>query len=62
MTSVPEDCRIGDAVRILDGPFANFVGVVRVFTAATGVVTVGVGVKGRDVAVEVDRYRVEHIR
>jgi transcription antitermination factor NusG len=54
------DFHIGDAVRVLDGPFVNFVGVVRALMPAT--LTVGIGVKGRDVAVEVDRYRVEHIR
>jgi transcription termination/antitermination protein NusG len=54
--------QIGEAVRILDGPFTNFVGVVRaVATTPAGLITVGVGVQGREVPVEVDRYRLERI-
>jgi transcription antitermination factor NusG len=50
--------RVGEVVRILDGPFTNFVGVVRAITTApAGLVTVGVGLQGREVPVEVDRYR-----
>jgi len=55
--------RVDDAVRILDGPFTNFVGVVRaVATTPAGLITVGVGLQGREVPVEVDRYRLERIR
>src|SRR2546428_2740517 len=58
-----EEFRVGEAVRILDGPFMNFVGVVRaVATTQTGLVTVGIGLQGREVPVEVDRYRLERIR
>ena len=39
-----EEFRVGEAVRILGGPFMNFVGVVRaVATTQTGLVTVGIG-------------------
>ncbi len=55
--------RVDDAVRILDGPFTNIVGVVRaVATTPAGLITVGVGLQGREVPVEVDRYRLERIR
>ena len=58
-----EEFRVGEAVRILDGPFINFVGVVRaVATIQTGLITVGIGLQGREVPVEVDRYRLERIR
>ncbi len=58
-----DEFRVGEAVRILDGPFTNFVGVVRaVATTPAGLVTVGVGVQDREVPVEVDRYRLERIR
>ena len=50
-------------MRILDGPFTNFVGIVRaVATTPTGLITVGVGLQGREVPVETDRYRLERIR
>ena len=58
-----DEFRVAEAVRILDGPFTNFVGVVRaVATTPAGLVTVGVGVQDREVPVEVDRYRLERIR
>ena len=58
-----EEFRVGEAVRILDGPFINFVGVVRaVATTQAGLITVGIGLQGREVPVEVDRYRLERIR
>ena len=38
-----EEFRVGEAVRIPDGPFVNFVGVVRaVATTQTGLITVGI--------------------
>ena len=55
--------RVGEAVRILDGPFTNSVGIVRaVATTSAGPITVGVGLQGREVLVEIDRYRLERIR
>jgi transcription antitermination factor NusG len=55
--------RVGEAGRILDGPFTNFVGIVRaVPTTPAGPITVGVGLQGREVPVEIDRYRLERIR
>ena len=59
----PEEFRVGEAVRILDGPFVNFVGVVRaVATTQTGLFIVGIGLQGHEVPVEVDRDRLERIR
>jgi len=59
----PAEFRVGQAVRILDGPFTNFVGIVRaVATTPEGLITVGVGLQGREVPVEIDRYRLEQIR
>jgi len=59
----PSEFKVGEIVRILDGPFTNFVGIVRaVATTPTGLITVGVGLQGREVPVETDRYRLERIR
>ena len=59
----PSEFKVGEIVRILDGPFTNFVGIVRaVATTPTGLITVGVGLQGREVLVETDRYRLERIR
>jgi len=59
----PAEFRVGQAVRILDGPFTNFIGIVRaVATTPAGLITVGVGLQGREVPVEIDRYRLEQIR
>ena len=59
----PSEFKDGEIVRILDGPFTNFVGIVRaVATTPTGLITVGVGLQGREVPVETDRYRLERIR
>jgi transcription antitermination factor NusG len=60
----PAVFHVGEAVRIIDGPFVNFVGVVRaVATAPAGeIVTVGVGLRGREVPVKVAVYRLERIR
>ena len=59
----PAEFKVGQAVRILDGPFTNFVGIVRaVATTPAGLITVGVGLQGREVPVEIDRYRLEPIR
>ncbi|MBI2204666.1 MAG: hypothetical protein HYU41_12525 [Candidatus Rokubacteria bacterium] len=54
--------RTGEAVRIIDGPFVNFVGVVRAPATAAGVVKVEVGVRGRDVMLDVDAFRLERVR
>ena len=57
------DFQVGDAVRVLEGPFKNFVGVVReVPMTCTEPITVGIGLQGREIAVEVNRYHVERIR
>ena len=59
----PEEFRVGETVRILDGPFTNFVGIVRaIATSATGLITVGVGVQGREVAVETNGDRLERVK
>ena len=58
-----EEFRVGEIVRIVDGPFTNFVGIVRaVATMPPSLITVGVGLQGREVPVEVDCYRLERIR
>jgi transcription termination/antitermination protein NusG len=54
--------QIGQPVRILDGPFVNFVGVVRDAPASSGSIQVAVAVQGREVVVEVDQYRLEVVR
>ena len=44
----PAEFKVGQAVRILDGPFTNFVGIVRaVATTPAGLITVGVGWRRR---------------
>jgi len=54
--------QIDQPVRILDGPFVNFVGVVRNAPASGGSIQVSVAVQGREVIVEVDQYRLEVVR
>ena len=54
--------QIGQPVRILDGPFVNFVGVVRDAPESSGSIQVAVDVQGREVIVEVDQYRLEVVR
>ena len=54
--------QIGRPIRILDGPFVNFVGVVRNAPASGGSIQVTVAIQGREVIVEVDQYRLEVIR
>jgi len=53
---------VGQPVRILDGPFVNFVGVVREAPASGGSLQVAVAVQGREVMVHVDQYRLEVLR
>ena len=53
---------VGQPVRILDGPFVNFVGVVREAPASGGSLQVAVAVQGREVMVDVDQYRLEVLR
>jgi transcription termination/antitermination protein NusG len=54
--------QIGQPIRILDGPFVNFVGVVRNGPASGGSIQVAVAIQGREVIVEVDQYRLEVVR
>ncbi len=54
--------QIGQPIRILDGPFVNFVGVVRNGLASGGSIQVAVAIQGREVIVEVDQYRLEVVR
>ena len=54
--------QIGQPIRILDGPFVNFVGVVRNGPASGGSIQVAVAIQGREVIVEVDQYRLEVAR
>lgn len=60
----PAVFHVGDAVRIIDGPFVNFIEVVRAIatTPASEIVTVGVGVKDREVAVKLAVYQLERLR
>jgi transcription antitermination factor NusG len=60
----PDIFHVGEAVRIIDGPFVNLVGVVRaVATTPEGdIVTVGVGLQGREVPVKPAVCRLERIR
>ena len=53
---------IGQPVRILDGPFVNFVGVVRQTPTTGDLIRVVVGVRDREVDVEIDRHRLEALR
>ena len=53
--------KIDQPVRILDGPFVNFVGVVRDAPESSGSIQVAVAVQGREVIVEVDPYRLEMV-
>lgn len=53
---------IGQPVRILDGPFINFTGVVRETDTIGDVIRVGVGVRDHELLVDVDRYRAELLR
>ena len=54
--------KIDQPVRILDGPFVNFVGVVRNAPTSAGSMQVTVAVQGREVIVEVAQYRLEVVR
>jgi transcription antitermination factor NusG len=60
----PAVFHVGESVRIIDGPFVTFIGVVRaIATAPAGeIVTVGVGLKGRKVPVKLAVSRVERLR
>ena len=60
----PAVFHVGEAVRIIDGPFVNFVGVVRAVATTTAgeIVTVGVGLQGREVLEKFAVYRLERIR
>jgi transcription antitermination factor NusG len=53
---------IGQPVRILDGPFINFVGVVRETGPIGDLIRVVVGVRDREVLVDVDQHRLELLR
>jgi transcription termination/antitermination protein NusG len=53
---------IGQPIRILDGPFINFVGVVRDTRTTGDRIRVLVGVADREVEVDIDRHRLEALR
>jgi transcription antitermination factor NusG len=59
----PAVFHVGEAVRIIDGPFVNLVGVVRAVatTPAGEIVTVGVGLQRREEPVKLAVYRLERI-
>lgn len=60
----PAVFHVGDSVWIIDGPFVNFIGVVRAVatTPASEIVTVGVGLKDREVPVKLAVYPLARLR
>jgi transcriptional antiterminator NusG len=58
--AVPFDT--GDAVRVLDGPFRGFVGVVMSYDADAERLMAAVPVFGRQTLVPLDRWWVEKVR
>ncbi|HNZ39938.1 MAG TPA: transcription termination/antitermination protein NusG [Candidatus Latescibacteria bacterium] len=51
--------RPGDFVKVVDGPFSDFVGVVEAFDTAKGKVTIAVSIFGRPTKVELDLLQIE---
>src|SRR6266508_1578121 len=51
----------GQSVRVIDGPFADFVGTVEEINAEKGKVKVAVSIFGRETPVELDFLQVERL-
>ena len=61
-TQVSVDYDIGDNVKVLDGPFASFIGVVEEIDFDKNKVKVGVSIFGRATPVELDFEQVELVK
>lgn len=51
--------RVGDAVKVVDGPFSDFTGIIEAVDAAKDKVTIAVSIFGRPTKVELDILQVE---
>ena len=61
-TKINVDYEIGDSVKVLDGPFASFNGLVEELDFDRGRVKVGVSIFGRATPVELDFEQVERVK